>query len=73
MSLGYIDIYDILFVKTPKQLAARCLALDALNDYTWQKHLVEKCIVYKTNNKYYEILTIYNASKNNRMTLCCNI
>ena len=34
-------------------------ALDALNDYVWQR--VEKsrfkCIVYKTNNKYYEILT----------------
>ena len=38
-------------------------ALDALNDYIWQRHLAEKscfkCIVYKTNNKYYEILTIY--------------
>ena len=46
-------------------------ALDALNDYTWQKHLAEKsrfkCTVYKTNNRCYEILTIYtNASKNNR-------
>ena len=45
-------------------------ALDALNDYMWQRHLVEKscfkCIEYKTNNKYYEILTIYmKASKNN--------
>ena len=33
-------------------------ALDALNDYTWQRHLAEKCrlkcIVYKSNNKYYE-------------------
>jgi len=30
---------------------------------TWQRHLAKKncvkCIVYKTNNKYYEILTIY--------------
>ena len=30
-------------------------ALYALNDYAWQRHLVEKrrfkCIVYKTNNK----------------------
>ena len=38
-------------------------ALDSLNDNTWQRHLAEKrrlkCIVYKTNNKYYEILTIY--------------
>ena len=40
-------------------------AFDALNDYVWQRHLVEKsrfkCIVYKTNNKYYEILTIYKC------------
>ena len=38
-------------------------ALGALTDYTWQRHLAEKIrfkyIVYKTNNKYYEILTIY--------------
>ena len=38
-------------------------ALDALHDYTWQRHLAEKrcfkCIVYKTNNIYYEILGIY--------------
>ena len=42
-------------------------ALDALNDYAWQRHLVEKsclkCILYKTNNKYYEILTIYECVK----------
>ena len=37
--------------------------LDALNDFTWQRHLAEKGrfkgIVYKTNNKlkYYKILT----------------
>jgi len=40
-------------------------ALDALNDYLWQRHLAEKrrfkCIVYKTNNKYFEILTIYEC------------
>ena len=34
-------------------------ALDALNYYTWQKHLAEKSRfkykVYKTSNKYYEI------------------
>ena len=39
--------------------------LDALNDYTWQRHLAEKrflkCIVYKTNNKYDEILAIYEC------------
>ena len=38
-------------------------AFDALNDYMWQRHLAEKsCFkftVYKTNNKYYEILAIY--------------
>ena len=39
-------------------------ALDALNEYTWQRHLAEKnvvlrAIVCKTNNKYYEISTIY--------------
>ena len=37
-------------------------ALNALNDDTWQRHLAQKspfkCIVYKTNNTYYEILTI---------------
>ena len=37
-------------------------ALDALNDFTWQIQLAEKsrfkCIVCKTNNKYYEILTL---------------
>ena len=37
----------------------------ALTDYTWQRHLAEKsrfkCIAYKTNNKYYEILTIYEC------------
>ena len=40
-------------------------ALDALNDYMWQRNLAEKrllkCIVYKTNNTYYEILTIYEC------------
>ena len=38
-------------------------ALNALNDYMWQRHLVGKsrfnCVLYKTNNKNYEILTIY--------------
>ena len=42
-------------------------ALDALNDYTWQRHLAEKTSfnvhVYKTNNKYYEILTLYECVK----------
>ena len=37
-------------------------ALDALNDYTWQKHLAEiRRFVNKTNKKYYEILTIYEC------------
>ena len=38
-------------------------ALDALDDYTWQRHLAEKVvlIVYKTNNKYFKILTIYEC------------
>ena len=40
-------------------------ALDALNDYTRERHLAEKRllkrIVYQTNNKYYEILTIYEC------------
>jgi len=40
-------------------------AIDALNDNTWQRHLAEKscfkCIVYLTNKKYYEILTIYEG------------
>ena len=43
-------------------------ALDALNDYTWQRHLAKKsrfeCIVNKTNYKYYEILTIYECVEN---------
>ena len=38
-------------------------ALDALNDYMLQSQMAEKSrfkwIVYKTNNKYYEISTIY--------------
>ena len=42
-------------------------ALNALNDYTWQGNLAEKsrfkCILYKTSNKYYEILTIYECVK----------
>ena len=33
-------------------------ALDALNDDTWQRHLAQKspfkCIVYKTNSKYFQ-------------------
>ena len=38
-------------------------ALDVLNDYIWQTPLAEKNVVlsvnlYKTNSKYYEILTI---------------
>ena len=46
-------------------------ALDALNDYMWQRHLAEKSrfkfTKYKPNNKYYEILTLYEcAPKNNR-------
>ena len=40
-------------------------ALHALNDYMWQRHLAEKNsflqIIYKTNNKYYEILTLYES------------
>ena len=41
-------------------------ALDAMKDSTWKKHLSEKnrrfkCIVNKTNNKYYEILTTYEC------------
>ena len=36
-------------------------AFDALNDYTWQtpsRKSPFKCKVQRTNNKYYEILTI---------------
>ena len=39
-------------------------ALDALNDYKWQRNLAGKscfkCTAYITNNKYYEILSLYN-------------
>ena len=38
---------------------------DALIDYT--------CIVYKTNNKYYEILTIYECLEKLSMIIGCNI
>ena len=41
-------------------------ALDALSDYTIAETPIAeksrfKCIVYKTNNKYYEILTLYDC------------
>ena len=52
-------------------------ALDALNNYTWQRHLAGKkrfeCILYKTNNKYYEILTIDECVEKLSMTIGCNI
>ena len=34
-------------------------------DYIWERHLAEKswfkCIVYKTNNKYFKIITLYEC------------
>jgi len=42
-------------------------AQDALNDYTLQRHLVEKVVISalykKTNDKFYEILTLYECVK----------
>ena len=42
-------------------------ALDALYDYTWQRHLGEKscdkCIVYETINTYYEMYYIRKGRK----------
>ena len=39
--------------------------MNDLDDYMWQRHLAEKsrfkCVVYKTNNKYFKILTIYEC------------
>ena len=56
-------VYNTVNLKRQNSWPPDVSALDALNDYTWQRHLAEKsrfkCIVYKTNNKYYEILTIY--------------
>ena len=52
-------------------------ALDSFNDYTWQRHLAEinrfKCIVHKTNSKYYEILTLYECVEELSMIIGCNI
>ena len=56
-----------MHLKCQNSWPAEVSVLDALNDYAWQRHLVEKsclkCILYKTNNKYYEILTIYECVK----------
>ena len=42
-------------------------AQDALNDYTLQRHLVEKVVISalykKTNDKFYEILTLYECAE----------
>ena len=52
-------------------------ALDPLNDYTRQRHLAEKsllnCSAYKTNNKYYEISTLYECVEKVINDLRCNI
>ena len=48
-------------------------ALDALNDYTWQTPRRFKCIVYKTNNKSHEILTIYECVEQYSMIIGFNI
>jgi len=39
-----------------------------LNKLPSGKKRLFKCIVYKTNNKYYEILTIYECIKNKSMS-----
>ena len=52
-----------MHLKPQKSLPPDVSALDALNDYTWQSHLVEvlSALQYKTNNKHYEILTLYEC------------
>ena len=65
-------------LKTPISLSARCLALDALNDSTWQRHQAEKnrcfkCIVHKRSKIYYEKLTICKCDEKKSMTIGCNI
>ena len=47
-------------------------ALDALNDYKWQRHLAEK-YVCKINKRYFEILTIYKCVQKQWMTIGFNI
>ena len=52
-------------------------ALDALNDYKWQRQLAEKScfksIVYKTNNKYHININFIRMHRKIVMTLGCNI
>jgi len=38
-----------------------------------EKNVVLSAIVYKTNNKYYEILTLYECVEILLMTISCNI
>ena len=45
-------------------------ALDALNDYTWKRHLSEKCVLSELYIKQIKNIMTYqlypNASKNNK-------
>ena len=63
MSVFDSFVYNAL--KTPKNSWPPDVYALALKNYLRQRHLADKsrfkCIVHKTNNKYYEKLTLYEC------------